>query len=236
MFEMVPWRRYRTPLARPRKDLFHWFLEDFDLPGFGPGEREWTPPFDVSETEGEVIVKAEIPGMKVEDIDITLTDGLLTIKGERKMEKEDKQENYHRIERHFGTFSRSLNLGLKVKADGIDADYKDGVLTITLPKTEQAKAKTPPTVDLGYSRKEAVIARGFANLHQIFVERALNAEIWDVEGNRYIDFAGGVAVIGTGHSHPDITAAVKEQLDRFSHTCACNTTSTPTALSEGGVR
>ena len=141
MFEMVPWRRYRTPLARPRKDLFHWFLKDFDFPGFEPGEREWTPPFDVSETEGEVIVKAEIPGMKVEDIDITLTDGLLTIKGERKMEKEDKQEDYHRIERHFGTFSRSLNLGLKVKADGIDADYKDGVLTVTLPKAEEDKPK-----------------------------------------------------------------------------------------------
>jgi HSP20 family protein len=141
MFEMVPWRRYRTPLARPRKDLFHWLLEDFDLPGFGPGEREWTPPFDVSETEGEVIVKAEIPGMKVEDIDITLTDGLLTIKGERKMEKEDKQENYHRIERHFGTFSRSLNLGLKVKADGIDAGYKDGVLTVTLLKAEEDRPK-----------------------------------------------------------------------------------------------
>jgi HSP20 family protein len=57
------------------------------------------------------------------------------------MEKEDKQENYHRIERHFGTFSRSLNLGLKVKADGIDADYKDGVLTVTLPKAEEDRPK-----------------------------------------------------------------------------------------------
>ena len=141
MFEMVPWRRYRAPLSRPRKDLFHWFLEDFDLPGFGPGEREWVPPFDVSETENEIIVKAEIPGMKVEDIDISLTDGLLTIKGERKMEKEDKQENYHRIERKFGIFSRTLNLGLKVKADGIDAGYKDGLLTVTLPKAEEDKPK-----------------------------------------------------------------------------------------------
>ena len=141
MFEMVPWRRYRAPLSRPRKDLFHWFLEDFDLPGFGPGEREWVPPFDVSETENEIIVKAEIPGMKVEDIDISLTDGLLTIKGERKMEKEDKQENYHRIERQFGSFSRSLHLGLKVEAEGIDAGYKDGVLTVTLPKAEEDKPK-----------------------------------------------------------------------------------------------
>lgn len=141
MFEMVPWRRYRTPLARPRKDLFHWFLEDFDLPDFGTGEREWMPPFDISETEGEIVVKAELPGMKVEDIDITLTDGLLTIKGERKMEKEEKQENYHRIERQFGTFSRSMNLGLQVEADGVDADYKDGVLTVTLPKAEEVKPK-----------------------------------------------------------------------------------------------
>ena len=141
MFEMVPWRRYRTPLSRPRKDLFHWFLEDLDLPGFGTGEREWMPPFDVSETEGEIIVKAEIPGMKVEDIDITITDGLLTIKGERKMEKEDKQENYHRIERQFGSFSRSLNLGLKVEAESIDAAYKDGVLTVSLPKAEEDKPK-----------------------------------------------------------------------------------------------
>lgn len=141
MFEMVPWRRYRTPLARPRKDLFHWFLEDCDLPGCGTGEREWMPAFDVSETEGEIIVKAELSGMKVEDIDITLTDGLLTIKGERKMENEDKRENYHRIERQFGSFSRSLNLGLKVKADGIDAGYKDGVLTVTLPKAEEDKPK-----------------------------------------------------------------------------------------------
>ena len=141
MFEMVPWRRYRTPLARPRKDLFHWFLEDHDLPGFATGEREWMPPFDISETEGEIIVKAELPGMKVEDIDITLTDGLLTIKGERKMEKEDKRENYHRIERQFGSFSRSLNLGINVKADGIDAGYKDGILTVTLPKAEEDRPK-----------------------------------------------------------------------------------------------
>jgi len=141
MFQMVPWRRYRTPLARPRNDLFHWFLEDHDLPGFATGEREWMPPFDISETEGEIIVKAELPGMNVEDIDITLTDGLLTVKGERKMEKEDKRKNYHRIERQFGSFSRSLNLGINVKADGIDAGYKDGVLTVTLPKAEEDKPK-----------------------------------------------------------------------------------------------
>jgi 4-aminobutyrate aminotransferase/(S)-3-amino-2-methylpropionate transaminase len=69
-------------------------------------------------------------------------------------------------------------------------------------------------------RKEKVFARGFGNIHQVYADRAENAEIWDVEGNRYIDFAGGIAVTGTGHCNPRITAAVKEQLDRFSHTCA----------------
>ena len=141
MFELVPWRRNRGALARPRRDLFNWFLEDFNLPDFWTEEREWMPAFDVSETAKAIVVKAELPGMDVKDIDIALTDGLLTIRGERKLEKEEKKEDYHRIERQFGSFSRSLNLGHRVKADGIEAAYKDGILTVTLPKTEESKPK-----------------------------------------------------------------------------------------------
>ncbi|MCG6916206.1 MAG: Hsp20/alpha crystallin family protein [Deltaproteobacteria bacterium] len=141
MFELIPWRRNRGALARPRSDLINWFFEDLTLPDFWSAEREWLPAFDVSETENEILVKAELPGMEVKDIDIALTDGLLTIKGERKLEKEDKKENYHRIERQFGSFSRSLNLGSKVKAEGIEAAYKDGILTVTLPKAEESKPK-----------------------------------------------------------------------------------------------
>ena len=141
MFELVPWRRNRGALAGPRKDLLNWFFEDLSLPDFWTAEREWVPAFDVSETEKEVIVKAELPGMDVKDIDIALTDGLLTIKGERQLEKEDKKENYHRIERQFGSFSRSLNLGTKVRNDGIEATYKDGILTVNLPKVEASKPK-----------------------------------------------------------------------------------------------
>ena len=141
MFELVPWRRNRGALAGPRKDLLDWFFEDLSVPDFWTAEREWVPAFDVSETEKEVIVKAELPGMDVKDIDIALTDGLLTIKGERKLEKEDKKENYHRIERQFGSFSRSLNLGTKVRSDGIEATYKDGILSVNLPKVEASNPK-----------------------------------------------------------------------------------------------
>jgi HSP20 family protein len=141
MFEMIPWRRNRGVLARPRRDLFDLFFEDLTLPDFWTAEKGWMPAFDVSETDKEIVVKAELPGMNVKDIDIALTDGLLTIKGERKMEKEDKEENYHRIERQFGSFCRSLHLGAKVRADGIEAGYKDGILTVTLPKVEESKPK-----------------------------------------------------------------------------------------------
>jgi HSP20 family protein len=141
MFELVPWMRYKETVPSPGKYLFNWLFEDSNPKGLWELEREWLPAFDVSETDEEIIVKAELPGMSVEDIDVTLTDGLLTIKGERKMDKEDKGENYRRIERKFGSFSRSFKLGVEVKADTIDASYKDGILTLTLPKAEDSKPK-----------------------------------------------------------------------------------------------
>ena len=141
MFELVPRRKHRLLFTRPRSDLFNWLLEDYNLSGPWADNGQWIPAFDVSETDEEIIVRAEVPGMNIKDIDITLTDGLLTIKGERKLEKEDKKENYHRIERQFGSFSRSLNLGSKVKAEGIEAAYKGGILTVTLPKAEESKPK-----------------------------------------------------------------------------------------------
>jgi HSP20 family protein len=141
MLELVPWKRNRGLHARPRRDLLSVFFEDSELPGLWTGEREWLPAFDISETEEQIIVKAELPGMDVKDIDITLADGLLTVKGERRMEKEDKGESYRRVERQFGSFSRSINLGVEVKADTIDASYKDGILTVTLPKAEETRPK-----------------------------------------------------------------------------------------------
>src|SRR3954465_11864471 len=69
------------------------------------------------------------------------------------------------------------------------------------------------------ARRQAAVARGVGHAHAIFAERAVNAEVWDVEGRRYIDFAGGIAVLNTGHCHPKVIAAVKAQMDRFTHTC-----------------
>ncbi len=141
MFELVPRRWHRSPRVRPREDLFNWLLEDFKLTHAWAGDRQWQPAFDISERDEGIIVKAELPGINVKDIDITLTNGLLTIKGERKVEKEDQGDSYRRIERRFGSFSRSFNLGVEVKADAIDASYRDGILTVTLPKAEETKAK-----------------------------------------------------------------------------------------------
>jgi HSP20 family protein len=121
--------------------LFDRFFEGFDLPDLLAGEREWAPSFDVSETEDRIIVRAELPGMDAKDIDIGLTDGVLTVKGEKKREKEDTGENYHRIERRYGSFCRSISLPVGIKADAIDATYKDGLLTVTLPKAEESKPR-----------------------------------------------------------------------------------------------
>src|SRR5579883_2596089 len=101
----------------------------------------WSPAVDIFETEGEIIVKAELPGMDRKDIALNLEKNVLTLKGERRFEKEAKEENYHRIERSYGGFSRSFSIPATVDDDKIRADYKDGVLTIALPKKEQAKPK-----------------------------------------------------------------------------------------------
>jgi HSP20 family protein len=110
-----------------------------EWPGPESFRGEWAPSLDVSETKDNVVVKAEVPGMEPKDIDISLTNDVLTIKGTREQEKEEKEENYHRIERSYGSFSRSVRLPREVHSDKIKASYKNGVLKITLPKSEAAK-------------------------------------------------------------------------------------------------
>ena len=101
----------------------------------------WSPAVDIFETEGEIVVKAELPGMERKDITLHLENNVLSLRGERKFEKETKDENYHRIERSYGAFSRSFSIPATVDEENIRAEYKDGVLNIVLPKKEQARPK-----------------------------------------------------------------------------------------------
>lgn len=109
--------------------------------GFPMLERAEFPVVDVSESENEIMVKAELPGMEAKDVDITLENNQLLIKGEKRFEEEEKKENYHRIERSYGSFFRSIPMPVKVKAEGIKAKFEKGILNITLPKDEAAKSR-----------------------------------------------------------------------------------------------
>ena len=105
-------------------------------------QQGWQPAVDIFETDAhEVVLKAELPDLKREDINLTFENGVLTIKGERKFSEEVQRENYHRIERQHGAFSRSFTLPNTVDAGRISATYKDGLLTIRLPQREEAKPK-----------------------------------------------------------------------------------------------
>jgi HSP20 family protein len=101
----------------------------------------WSPSVDICETAENVIVKAEIPGVNRDDISIEVKDGILSIKGERKFEKEVKEENYHLMEREFGTFHRSFSLPTIVDQEKVSASYKSGVLEILLPKKDDVKGR-----------------------------------------------------------------------------------------------
>jgi HSP20 family protein len=101
----------------------------------------WAPAVDIHETDQEIVLKADLPGLNPNEVDIRVEDNTLFLKGERKMEKETKEENYHRIERSYGSFARSFILPRTVTADKISADYKNGVLSVTMPKREESKPK-----------------------------------------------------------------------------------------------
>ena len=102
---------------------------------------DWTPSVDISETEGEYQIKAEIPDVKKEDVKVTVEDGVLTIQGERKQEKEEKGKKFHRIERSYGSFVRTFSLPDVIEEEKVKAEFKDGVLSLHLPKSEKAKPK-----------------------------------------------------------------------------------------------
>ena len=102
---------------------------------------EWSPSSDISETDKEYVIRAELPAVKKEDVQVTFEDGMITIKGERKQQKEDKNEKYHRVESFYGSFERTFSLPENVNSDAISCESKDGILTVHIPKTESPKQK-----------------------------------------------------------------------------------------------
>lgn len=139
--EVSTWTPFRD-LMNMQREIGRVFDSLFtDVEGDGNFAMQWTPRVDVMEHADSFVIKAELPGVNRNDVKITLHESILTIKGEKKQEKEEKDNGSHRVERSYGSFERSFTLPTGVKNDKIDATYKDGVLVITLPKVEAAKPK-----------------------------------------------------------------------------------------------
>jgi HSP20 family protein len=146
---VTPWRPFMD-LTRWERDMDR-IMEDF----FGRRMRPWwperwsrrevmeleAPAVDLFEDKNDIVVKVELPGMEKENVEVKLTDHMLTIKGEKKKEEEIKEENYYRSERSYGSFIRTLELPADVHADKVKASFKNGILEVRLPKTEEAKSK-----------------------------------------------------------------------------------------------
>jgi HSP20 family protein len=142
MAGLIPWRS-RGDLDRFRGEIDRMFDEFFARGPFSRsyGGEDWMPAVDVSETGKEIVVHAELPGMDAKDIDISINGRVLSVKGERKQEQEEKEKNCHRIERRYGSFSRSFELPADVDADKVKAAYKDGILKLNLPKAREQSVK-----------------------------------------------------------------------------------------------
>lgn len=111
----------------------------FDDEGIARGA--WIPNVDIYENKDQIVLEAELPGMNREDFDLSIENNVITLRGERRFEKKDDSDNYHRVERAYGTFTRSFTLPQTVSAEGANAEYKNGVLRVTLPKREEVKAR-----------------------------------------------------------------------------------------------
>ena len=138
--KLVRWEPFGSDFARMANRLNRAFdlrFEDADRESLG----NWNPPVDILEGKDGLVLKAELPGMKKEDIEVRVENNVLTLQGERKRESETKEDGYHRSERAYGTFSRSFSLPTSVNTSKIAAEYKDGVLSVSLPKAEEAKPK-----------------------------------------------------------------------------------------------
>ena len=141
--ELLPSRDIWEPFGSLRRDMervFEDFSRDFGWPP-ATAERAMAPRVDVSETDTELKIEAELPGIDEKDVEVVLSDGRLTIKGEKKQEKEEKKQDYHLVERSYGSFARSVALPFEADPDKIKASFAKGVLTVTVPKPPEVKAK-----------------------------------------------------------------------------------------------
>jgi HSP20 family protein len=129
-------------LRREMDSLFDNFFRGFDTQPFESRFGGFAPKVDVVENDKEIRISAELPGMDEKDIDVSLQSDMLTIKGEKKEEREDKGKDYYRMERSYGSFSRTIPLPVEVETDKAEAKFKKGVLSITLPKSARAVAET----------------------------------------------------------------------------------------------
>lgn len=152
--ELIPWSRGREvpsertiehPLMMFQREmdrLFEEFRRGFDLPTLARGERTGgyiSPRIDISEKDDEILVSAELPGLEEKDVDVTLSDNVLLIRGEKKLEKEEKERGYTYTERSYGSFERRIPIDAEVLSDKVSAVFKNGVLTVTLPKSPEAQ-------------------------------------------------------------------------------------------------
>ena len=135
---MIRWTPRRNLMNLPN-DLDR-FFGNFGM-DFSSTDTVWNPAVDIAENEKGYEVKAELPGMKKDDIKITFENDVLTLSGERKSETEEENKNFHRVERSYGKFERCFHLPKNIKANDIKADYKNGILTVNVPKSEEAKAR-----------------------------------------------------------------------------------------------
>ena len=132
-------------MSRLRQEMDRLFDRFFEtradeLPALG----DWAPDMDVAETKDAIVIKAEIPGLEAADVQVSLQESTLIIKGEKKREKEEKDEHYHRVERTYGSFVRAVRLPVAVEGAKVSAAFKNGLLTVTLPKTAAAKPTPIP--------------------------------------------------------------------------------------------
>ena len=107
----------------------------------GIARGAWNPTVDIYENKDQIVIEAELPGMNREDFDLSFENNIITLRGERRFEKKDESDNYHRVERSYGSFTRSFTLPPTVSGDGISAEYRNGVLRVALPKREEVKAR-----------------------------------------------------------------------------------------------